>query len=108
MHKKLAALCAFFLFSFANAQHKIENNLSAGELSQFRFIALRGEGKCDVAGNYKGWNFNPGKLVGENKCKILGYNREKGFLSIQCSDAIIVNNLRQCLFVQIHCPTSRL
>lgn len=97
MYKKLAAMCTLFLCSFASAQNIIENNLNAGELSQFKFIALRGEGKCDVAGNYKGWNFNPSKLVGENKCKVLGYNRGKGFLSIQCSDIIIVNNFGDTL-----------
>lgn len=87
MLNRLALLFPFFLFSSIDAQNKADPKLIAAEISQFRYVASQKFQGCYPATDVKGLNVDPVKLEKTKKCKVLGHNRAKGFLSLLCTDS---------------------
>lgn len=75
------------IFSAISAADKIEHRLNNAELSQFRYVASQRFTGCYQATDVKGLNVDAVKLMKTKKCRIQGYNRQKGFMSLFCSDS---------------------
>lgn len=83
--KKMSLILSVMAFSAIAAQDKIEHKLSNLELGMFKYIVSRGQSGCYLATEVKGQSVDPVKLIKANTCKVRGYIREKGFLSLLCT-----------------------